>query len=383
MSASTEPSGSSTDDAVDEPVERVPAGVLLTASELEGMAPTAEWSRWIERGRAPGSNDGAGFRLSWRDDLSQLASLGANEIAVTLEWARLWPTPDAPDQREVEFRRDLLTAIAELDAAPWACLVDGSLPGWFADDERGFTDDKARGLLWPRHVDWVGETFGDLVAGWIPMREPRQWAAWGRLVAATPPGFQRRRDMMTMVDAVTTAELEAERLLRGSSPVATFVTSRAVRGERDNVKAAPHARWLDQHLSAQWTHELSEGRADEAFDRVVVQLRPGISVDGEGAWSAMSGGADAEVMLEALEPQLAAFGGRTIVAAGDLAGRPVDGSARHDHLAALVEGSRELGANGWWQTSPIDGWHWQHGFDARPGLLDRDRNLRTAPAWPD
>jgi len=366
--------------AEDDPTESPgrPLGFLLTASELEGVAPTADWSRWISRDRAPDSSDGAGFRTSWRDDLEQLAQLGANEIAITLEWARLWPTPNTPDGEEVEFRRDLLARISELGMTPWACLIDGTLPGWFADDERGFTDDKTRNLLWPRHVDWVGETFGDLVGGWVPIREPRQWAAWGHLVGATPPGNQRRRDMQKMVDAITTAEIEAERLLRGSAPIATYVTGRTVLGEFENVKAAPHAGWLADHLSQHWLDSLADGAARDSFDRIIVQLRPGISVDGDGAWQPLSGRDLPDALLAPLESVLASSGDRSVVAAGDLAGVDHDGSAQVEHSSAMIDGSAEVGAAGWWQSSPIDGWHWQHGFATSPGLIERDRSVRAA-----
>ena len=365
----------------DPPIAEAPRrGFLLTASEVEGVAPTAEWSRWIHSGRAPESNNGIGFRTSWRDDLAQLAELGANEIAITLEWARLWPTQGEADHREIEFRRDLLTAITELGITPWVTLIDGTLPGWFADDERGFTDDRSRRLLWPRYVDWSGETFGDLVGGWIPMREPRQWAAWGHLVGATPPGHQRRRDMQKMVTALTTAEIDAERLLRGAAPVATYVTGRTVLGQYDNIKAAPHASWLDRHLSSQWLHDLTEGAARDAFDRIIVQLRSGISVDGDGAWEPLSGGDQPEALLTPLEAVLESCGDRSVVAAADLADVDDDDAARSDHLHSMVAGSTEVGVDGWWQASPIDGWHWQRGFASTPGVIDRDRNVRPASA---
>ena len=66
-------------------------GAALTASELEGVADTAEWARWIGQGHAPPSLDGAGFRTTWRDDLELLAELGISELLVPLEWARLRP----------------------------------------------------------------------------------------------------------------------------------------------------------------------------------------------------------------------------------------------------------------------------------------------------
>ena len=210
------------------------------------------------------------------------------------------------------------------------------------------------------------------------MREPRQWAAWGHLVGATPPGNQRRRDMQKMVTAITTAEIEAERLLRGSAPIATYITGRAVLGEYDNVKAAPHASWLTNHLGQHWLHDLAEGSARDSFDRIIVQLRPGISVDGEGAWRPLPGGDQPDALIACLEAVLGSSGDRQVVVAADLAGVPDDGPAQLEHLGTMVHETADAGADGWWQTSPIDGWHWQRGFTAAPGVVDRGRTVRAA-----
>ncbi len=356
-------------------------GGVLTASEMEGVADAAEWRRWIEKERAPDSADGSGFRISWREDLQQLAELGVTELMVTLEWARIWPhrnEADHADQQEVEFRRDLLTEINELGITPWACLVDGTLPGWFAEDEGGFSDDHARNLIWPRHVDRVGETFGDLVGGWVPQREPIQWAMWSNLLGVTPPGKQRRRDALQVVKSSLEAELHAWRLLRGDQPVATFQTARTIHSEVDNVKAAPHGRWLDETFNELWLRSLSDGAARDAFDRVIVQLRPAICVDEEGDWSPHAVDHVVETELEAFNRVLESAGDRAVLAAGDLAGLPVDGDARSHHLRSLLEGVQAMGAHGWWQASPIDGWHWLGGFEEKPGLIDRARSERES-----
>lgn len=355
-------------------------GASLTASEAEGVADTAEWRRWIDRGRAPAADDGGGFRSSWADDLALLCELGIGEIAVTLEWSRLWPTPAGPDEAEVEFRRDVLQAIRDGGAQAWVHLVDGSLPGWFADDERGFTDDKARRLVWPRHVDWVGETFADLVDGWVPMREARQWAAWGQLVGATPPGNQRRRDTQKMVTALAEAEREAARLLRGSAPVATHITARVVSAVADDVKAAPHADWLRRHLIDDALFSLTEGAAQGSFDRVIAQLRPPIVVDAEGSWHAGTSPTSVDPLLDGLATAVDRLGSLPAVAAGDLADIPLEGAATEDHLDQVISGAMDVGAAGWWSTSAIDGWHWQRGFQVTPGLFDRDRTERPATA---
>ncbi|MEM8923285.1 MAG: family 1 glycosylhydrolase [Actinomycetota bacterium] len=372
-------------------------GAVLTATELEGCAPAADWSLWIRRGRAPASDPVAAdaFVSGWAEDLDQLVSLGISEVQVTLEWSRLEPHPGAHDVDALEFRRQLMAGARARGLRVWACLVDGTLPGWFADDEGGFIDDRARGLLWPRHIDWIGEHFGDVIDGWIPQREPLHWALRRHLLATAPPG---RRDPVAAAEAVRAAVLadgEAWRLLRGTAPVATYQTARPIRSVPDDVKAAPRARALERLLWHPWLSAIGEGllvvgdlperQVDDlrgAFDRVIVQLRPTIEVDAAGAWHAhppegtvgpTGWVAWPEAMAEVLHRVVDTLGDHEIVAVGDLADVTDDGRARPDHLRAMLDVVDDVGAAGWWQSSPIDGYHWRAGHSLSPGLIDRQR----------
>ncbi|MEZ5342712.1 MAG: family 1 glycosylhydrolase [Acidimicrobiales bacterium] len=366
-------------------------GAALTSAELEGVADTADWSRWIAKGRAPKSADGAGFRTTWADDLRQLASLGISEVMLTAEWARLQPSEDRYDDGEVELRRRMLEHARDLGLQPWLCLVDGTLPGWFADDEGGFVDDRTRNLLWPRHLDWIGETFGDLVAGIIPQREPILTALRQYRYNAAPPGWADARRAANAVRAALLADGEAWRMLKGSVPIATFQTARIVRGEHDNVKARPEAQLLDDLLWQSWTIALSDGELPvpgamttavphlrDAFDRIIVQLRPPVLVDATGGWRPLEPARRLELQAEALARVVDEAGERTVVAAGDLAVAGDDQSGRHDYLEALMAAAENVGAAGWWQTSPIDGWHWDAGFDATPGVISSERTTARA-----
>ena len=229
-------------------------GVVLTATEMEGVAPAADWSRWWpaagprHRHPAPAppaddnplTADAAPVADALFEDVEQLAGLGIGAIPITLEWSRLEPRPY--DGAAVEHRLDLLRSARAQGLAVWGCLVDGTLPGWFADDEGGFSDDRARGLLWPRHIDWIGETFGELVDGWVPQREPLMWALRRHLRGEAPPGARDLRAAANAVRSAVLADGEAWRLLRGTAPVAMYQTARVVVAETDNVKAEPLAR---------------------------------------------------------------------------------------------------------------------------------------------
>jgi beta-glucosidase len=75
----------------------------------------------------------------------------------------------ARDAHAVAHYRAVLAAAREAGVAPWACLHHFTLR-WFAADG-GFLHAKNRLGAWTRHVDWVAETFCDLVAGWQPVNE--------------------------------------------------------------------------------------------------------------------------------------------------------------------------------------------------------------------
>lgn len=368
-------------------------GVALTSAELEGVSDAADWSRWIAKGRAPKANDGAGFRESWSDDLKQLAGLGISEVMITAEWARLQPDEDHYDVAEVEFRRELLELANELGLKPWLCLVDGTLPGWFADNEGGFSDDRSRNLLWPRHVDWVAETFGDLAAGIVPQREPILLALRQFRYSTAPPGWADLKKAAKAVRGAVLADGEAWRLLGGSIPVATFQTARIVHWDSDNVKARPEAGLLDDYLWQAWTVALSDGELPvpgfsttsvphmrDAFDRVIVQLRPPVRVGADGEWSPLEPNQLTTFQGEALARVVDEVGEREVIAAADLAPIEDDASKRNDYLETMMATAADIGATGWWQTSPIDGWHWDKGFDIRPGIIASNRTTTAAAA---
>lgn len=379
-------------------------GAVLTATELEGCAPAADWSLWIRKGNAPAADLPTSFVDSWLEDLEQLAKLGMTSVQITLEWARLEPRPGEYDLPAIEFRRELLAGAKRLGLTVWACLIDGTLPGWFADDEGGFTDDRARNLVWPRHIDWIGERFGDLVDGWIPQREAISWALRRYLRAEAPPGRSDFAAAANAVQATVLADGEAWRLLRGTAPVATYQTARAVQAEPDDVKAAPLARGLERLLWHPWMSAITEGQlivgdlppktVDHlrgAFDRVIVELRPSILVDGRGRWHphppegtiGPSGWIPwPEAMAENLRRVADALGSHEIIAAGNLADVADDGRARPDHQQAVLgltaEAAGETSVVGWWQSSPIDGYHWENGSRSRPGLIDITRREGAA-----
>jgi beta-glucosidase len=275
----------------------------------------------------PPSADGNGFRTRYADDFALLAEHGITHHRLTVEWARLQPEEGRWDEDEVAHLRRVLEAGRDAGVAVWACLLHGSAPGWFTDDQRGWLDDKAATLTWPRHVDRVGEALGDLVAGWVPIHEPDLQARLGYGEGTFPPGRHGENDERDALAALLTAEAEAARLLRtGDAPVAVTARPGEPREADDLLVVSAAVDELEAPLE----------RAAEAFPDVAIVVVTG-DPTGEGR------------VQRAADTVGAAHGD----------GVPVVGAF---HLPA------------------IDGYEWHRGFDARLGLFDRDRNPKDALA---
>ena len=309
-------------------------GTGAAATQCEGAAPRADWAGWEADGLVPPSRDGNGFRTRYADDLELFAAHGLRRYRLTVEWARLEPHEGRWNTEEVDHLVAVLRAARAAGVEVWACLLHGTAPGWFTDDRRGWLDDKAARLDWPRHVDRVAEAIGDLVAGWIPIHDPDLQARLGFLDGVFPPGRRDEDDHRDARAALRRAEDEAARLLHGPHPVAVALRT--------------------------------DDPAREAGDLLVVNaVVPEVERALERAADAAP---DAELLVVVGDP---------------------DTSVDHDERGARLRRARAtvdeaarggLAVRGAFVLPAVDGYEWHRGFDAHLGLFDRDRNPRPAVA---
>ncbi len=197
-------------------------GTGASSTQCEGAAPASDWWGWERAGHAPLSGDGNGFSARFAEDFGLLAGIGLTHHRLSLEWARLEPEQGVVDRGAVEHYRSVLSAARAAGLSPWVCLHHFTLPKWFADSG-GFLVERNRTEVWARHVDFVAETFGDLVAGWQPVNETNYYARAAYGGRGWPPGHNDRDEVAHADEAIQLASAEAALGLRGTGkPVSSI-----------------------------------------------------------------------------------------------------------------------------------------------------------------
>ncbi len=391
-------------------------GVTSSSVQVEGVHAAADWSSWEADKTAPESNDGNGFATNFHDDLALIASLGATDVRLTIEWARVEPVEGKIDSEALDRYGDIVEQAVAVGLNPWLTLHHTSLPGWFSEDTKGFIDERGREYHWMRHVDRCAERFGDLATGWTPIEDPVGWALRGYGLGSRPPGRRSSTDLglRSLYEAIEGALLAdhlAARHLRAGG-----ATTMAVRGaptiftavddERSTLEAEAaqtHVRWWAAVLFDSWVNMCGNGEmvlpdrrpqhdndwvAD--FDIVGLGFDHPISVDHKGATRSYPPGATRAdtgfaPLPEELGVQLQRLGERldTPLAVASNGVSTTNDEWRTellDETLAIVADARDDGQNlvGYFHDTAIDGYEWRAGFETERGLIARDRTIKQS-----
>jgi beta-glucosidase len=351
----------------------------------------------------PASGDGNGFATRFAEDFQLFAQLGLTHHRLSLEWARIEPEAGVYDHDAIGHYRAVLSAAHAAGITPWACLHHFTLPQWFAD-AGGFLVEENRTGHWARHVEFMAETFGDLVGGWQPVNETNYYAAAAYRARGWPPGHDNRDEWAVASEAIQLASAEAAvRLRQTAVPVSSIFglscevalddrpetvakvdSLRAVNWEaalglfRDGVLRIPGRRPIERPdlagsydlvgFSYYATIGVSAGRVvPYPTDRPVSAL--GYAVWAEGL----------DLVLARLAEEIP----HTPLLVAEFGMGTDDDAARaqylHDGLA-VVNGAlaRGIDIRGLFHWTGVDNYEWGHGFDVSFGLIDRQRVVRPS-----
>ena len=176
----------------------------------------------------PSLGRGERLRHPVRPGLRHPGRAGLAHHRLSLEWARLEPEAGEHDPDAVAHYRDVLSTAGDVGIRPWVCLHHFTLPRWFAESG-GFLVERNRTEAWARHVEFVAETFGDLVGGWQPVNETNYYARAAYGGGGFPPGRRDRDEVALVEEAIHLATAEAAvRLRRTGAPVASILGLSAI-----------------------------------------------------------------------------------------------------------------------------------------------------------
>ena len=378
-------------------------GTGASSNQAEGAAPQSTWARWEKLGKVPPSGEGNGFATNYRDDFARLAEGGLTHHRLSLEWARLEPREGHHDRDAIEHYRDMLQAAREVGLNIWVTLHHFTLPGWFGDDMKGFADDRGVSYYWPRHVDFVAETFGDLVFGWKPVNEPHAYALLGYLAGSMPPGKRDTRAFDETLEATHLANHAAWKILGGhGQPVATIHNLSPffpVNGA-DPAKI----RLIDNRTWGCWIGALRDGilqvgrrppieneEFTRSFDLVGFSYYNAASIDEAGHLapyprdlpvSAMGYVPWAEGIRYVIDRLADELPGRDLLVCETGIGTDNDEDRCRfitdaiGHVDAAIEDGAPV--KGFFHWTAVDNYEWNLGFDVRFGVIDRDRNPKPS-----
>jgi beta-glucosidase len=378
-------------------------GTGASSTQCEGAAPASDWWDWERAGHAPPSADGNGFATRYAEDFRLLAELGLTHHRLSIEWARLEPEPGRRDPAAVEHYRNVLAAAGDAGVVPWVCLHHFSVPRWFAD-RGGFLVEENRTGAWAQHVDFVAETFGDLVGGWQPVNETNFYAFGAYRVGALPPGHRDRDEAALATEAIHLATAEAAVRLRGTgAPVSSiYALSDAVALDDDPATLA----LADRLHQVNWDTGLGlfrdgvlrvRGRAPVertdlagCFDLIGFSYYFTSGVAGgklvthpaDAPRSPLGYGIWADGVGLVLDRLHAEVPGVPLLVAEYGIGTDDDG----ERAAYLERGlevvhdavDRGVDVRGLFHWTAVDNYEWSYGYDVRFGIVDRDRRVRPS-----
>ena len=190
-------------------------GTATAATQIEGHCTTSDWWAFSqEPGRVQGGDSPHPACDVWNrfeDDLSLHRGLGTNAYRMSVEWARIEPTPGDIDHQALDRYRNMLGLLRDASIEPMVTLHHFTLPRWVA--QRGGLLSAELPAYFERFVRTTVASLGDLVPRWVTINEPNVVATLGYLLGIHPPGRQDPRQAMRAHEHLLAAHVRAYRAI--------------------------------------------------------------------------------------------------------------------------------------------------------------------------
>jgi beta-glucosidase len=203
-------------------------GVATSGYQIEGGfngpgEPHNNWSGWEDIGRVARSGVACDFWRHPEEALDRAAALGCNAFRLSVEWARLEPSPRAFDDAALERYVEILSLCAARGLAPMVTLHHFTHPWWLGEEfwlRPGSPD------VFARHVARVVPALAPYCRHWVTINEPNIVVLMGWVEGATPPGRRLAlSDAFCVLDNLLTAHVLAADAVTAVQPEALVTTN--------------------------------------------------------------------------------------------------------------------------------------------------------------
>jgi beta-glucosidase len=161
-------------------------GAATAAHQIEGNNVNNDWWRAEEGGLLPHrSGDACDSWNRWSQDIELLSQIGLNAYRLSIEWARVEPSPGHWDQAALDVYRRQLEGLKQAGIEPLVTLHHFTNPQWLAERGGWSNPDVVPRLA--NYADRVARQTSDLVKWWITINEPSILGLKGYIEGSWPP----------------------------------------------------------------------------------------------------------------------------------------------------------------------------------------------------
>ncbi|MBB5916352.1 beta-glucosidase [Nocardia transvalensis] len=161
-------------------------GVAASGFQSEGHAPDSNWTRYIDSGAVDEYRDSGRFLDFYTDDIEHAARLGVKVFRMSVEWARVQPTPEGWDEGAFAVYDRMVDAIIAHGMRPMITLDHWVYPAW-AGNGRGWREPQMV-QDWLNNARKVVNRFASRTPIWVTINEPAAYISTELRIGALGPG---------------------------------------------------------------------------------------------------------------------------------------------------------------------------------------------------
>lgn len=161
-------------------------GAATSSYQIEGNNFNCNWSDWEIKGKKTLENCGKACN-SWdrfKDDIALLKNFELDAYRMSIEWSRIYPTPDKVDTEALHHYSEILEYLKENKIKVFITLQHHTLPKWL---KQGWLDKNIE-KHFHNYASLIAKEFSCLIDTCMPINEPAVNNALGYFLKEFPPG---------------------------------------------------------------------------------------------------------------------------------------------------------------------------------------------------